>query len=76
MEKFSCRIESLDGIYRLIYKGNCLTTTAGCNKETTDRIGFERQVISRFVNGDSAIKKEAGKAFIEYLKTDYQVIIK
>lgn len=76
MEKFSCRIESLDGIYRLIYKGNCLTTTVGCNKETTDRIGFKRQVISRFVNGNSAIKKEAGKAFIEYLKTNYQVIIK
>jgi hypothetical protein len=48
MEKFSCRIELSDGIYRLIYKGNRLTTTSGCNKEMTDKIGFERQVISHY----------------------------
>ncbi|WP_426358086.1 hypothetical protein ACPUVO_16830 [Pseudocolwellia sp. HL-MZ19] len=76
MESFTCRIESVNGIYLLTYKGSRLTTTAGCGKETTDRIGFERQVISRFINGNSAIKHEAGKAFMEYLKTDYKIIVK
>lgn len=75
MEPFTCKIESFKGIYVLIYKGRRLTTRAGCGKEITDRIGFERQVMSRFVNGNSAIKREAGKAFMGYLKTDYKIIV-